>query len=97
VELIAQPQPGWGLFSVGLIPIGLAAIRKRLPLPMQLLLPLGCLFVFGSPLKYVLGERTGGLTVLIGFGVGWLAVCALLLSEASQSQSANRDSGRRRR
>ena len=28
--LIARPQPGWGLFSVGLIPIGLAATARRL-------------------------------------------------------------------
>jgi hypothetical protein len=97
LELIAGPQPGWGLFSVGLVPIGLAAIRGRLSVPMQLLLPLGCLFVLGTPLKYLLGERTGGLTVLIGFGVGWLAIGALLLSEASESEPANRDWIRRRR
>jgi hypothetical protein len=92
----AAGQPGWGLFSVGLIPIGLAAIRKRLSLPMQLLLPLGCLFILGPPLKSLLGERTGGLTVLIGFGVGWLAIAALLLSEAGDSEPAHRDWSRRR-
>lgn len=97
LELIARPQPGWGLFSVGLIPIGFAAIRSRLSLPMRLLLPLGCLFVLGPLLKNLLGERTGGLTVLIAFGVGWLAIGALLLSEASESEPANRDWSRRRR
>ena len=97
LELITRPQPGWGLFSAGLIPIGLAAIRKRLSLPMQLLLPLGCLFILGPPLKSLLGERTGGLTVLIGFGVGWLAIGALLLSEAGESEPAQRDWSRRRR
>ena len=91
LELIAQPQPGWGLFSVGLIPIGLAAIRRKWSLPMQLLLPLGCLFILGHPLKYLLGERTGGLTLLIGFGLGWLTVGALLLSEASGSEPAVRN------
>jgi hypothetical protein len=84
LELLSQPQPGWGLFSVGLIPIGLAAIRRGLSLSMQVLLPLGGLFVFGPPLKYVLGERTGGLMVLVGFGVGWLAVGALLLLETKR-------------
>ena len=82
--LIAQSQPGWGLFNVGLIPIGLAAIRRRLSLPMRLLLPLGGLFVLGPPLKYFLGERTGGLAVLVAFGVGWLAIGALLLFETKQ-------------
>jgi len=82
--LIAQPQPGWGLFSVGLIPIGLAAIKRRLSLPMRFLLPLGGLFVLGLPLKYFLGERTGGLTVLVAFGVGWLAIGALLLFETKR-------------
>jgi hypothetical protein len=80
-ELISQPQPGWGLFSVALIPIGVAAVKSRLPLSMRLLLPLGGLFLLGPPLKYVLDERNGGLTVLAVFGVGWLAIVALLLLE----------------
>jgi len=80
-ELLAQPQPGWGMFSVGLIPIGLGAIRRRLSLPMRLLLPLGCLFFLGPPLKDFSSERTGGLIVLVGFGVGWLVIGALLLLE----------------
>ena len=84
LELIARPQPGWGLFSVGLIPIGLAAFSRKLSLSLQLLLPLGGLLVLGPPLKYVLGDRTGGLTVLIAFGVGWLAIAALLLFEAKR-------------
>jgi hypothetical protein len=79
--LLAQPQPGWGLFCVGLIPIGLGAITRRMSLPTQLLLPLGCLFFLGPPLKYLLSERTGGLIVLVGFGLGWLAIGALLLRE----------------
>ena len=82
--LIARPQHGWGLFSVGLIPIGVAAIRRRLSLPMRYLLPLGGLLVLGPPLKYFLGERTGGLTVLVAFGVGWLAIGALLLFETQR-------------
>jgi hypothetical protein len=85
--LIAQPQPGWGLFSVGLIPIGVAAIRRRLSLPMRFLLPLGGLFALGPPLKYFLGERTGGLTVLVAFGVGWLVIGALLLFEAERARA----------
>ena len=88
-ELLAQPQPGWGLFCAGLMPIGLAAFRRRLPLPVQLLLPLGGLLVLGLPLKYVLGERAGGLTVLIAFGAGWLAIAALLLSEASETRGTS--------
>ena len=82
---------GWGLLCVGLIPTGLGAIRQKLSLPMQLLLPLGCLFMFGLPLKHLLGERTGGMTVLVGFGMGWLAIGALLLSEAGKSKPAHRD------
>jgi hypothetical protein len=82
LELIAQPQPGWGLFSVGLIPIGLIAIRSPLSLPMRFLFSLGALFILGMPLKYVLGERVGGLIVLFAFGAGWLAVGALLLVES---------------
>ena len=50
-------------------------------LPMRFLLPLGGLFILGPPLKYFLGERTGGLTVLVVFGVGWLAIGALLVFE----------------
>ena len=84
LSLVAQPQPGWGLFSVGLIPIGLAAIRRRMSLPMRFLLPLGGLFALGPPLKYFLGERTGGLAVLVAFGVGWLAIGSLLLFETKR-------------
>ena len=83
-DIIARPQPGWGLFSVGLIPIGLAAIRSRLSLPMRLLLPLGGLLLLGEPLKYFLGERAGGVTVLVAFGGGWLAIGALLLFETER-------------
>jgi len=81
-DFIARPQVGWGLFSVGLIPIGVAAITRRLSLPVRLMLPVGGLFLLGEPLKYSLGERTGGVTVLVAFGVGWLAIGALLLFEA---------------
>jgi len=51
---------------------------------MRCLLPLGGLFLLGEPLKYVLGEQTGGLTVLLAFGVGWLAIGALLLRDGSR-------------
>ena len=81
LEFITRPQGGWGLFSVGLMPIGLAAIGSRLPLSMRLLLPVGALILLGSPLKYSLGERTGGLIVMVGFGAGWLVIAALLLFE----------------
>jgi len=84
ITFIAQPQPGWGLFCVGLMTIGMAAIRSRLSLPMRCLLPLGGLFLLGEPLKYVLGEQTGGLTVLLAFGVGWLAIGALLSRDGSR-------------
>jgi hypothetical protein len=55
-----------------------------------LLLPLGGLLLLGEPLKYFLGERTGGLTVLVAFGLGWLAIGALLLFEnrAVESRAA---------
>jgi len=76
---IARPQVGWSLFCVGLIPIGFAAVRDGLSLPMRLLLPLGGLFLLGEPSKYLLGERTGGVTVLLAFGLGWLVIGALLL------------------
>jgi len=79
LELIKGPQAGWGLFSVGLMPIGVAAIRGGLPLPLRFLLPLGGLFILGLPLKYFLGDRAGGLTVLAAFGAGWLAIGALFL------------------
>jgi hypothetical protein len=84
LEIIARPQAGWGLFSVGLIPIGLAAIRSRLSLPMRFLLPVGALLLIGPPLKYFLGERTGGLTVLVAFGMGWLAIGVLLVFETER-------------
>ena len=77
--LIARPQPGWGLFSVGLIPIGFGAIKSQLSLPMRLLLPLGAHFLLGLPLKYIVGDRGGGLTILVLFGLGWLAIGVLLL------------------
>jgi hypothetical protein len=83
-------QPGWGLFCVGLIPIGVGAIRQKLSLSMRLLLPLGCLFFFGPPLKYLLGDRAGGLIVLVAFGVGWLTIGALLLFE-SDTDGHDRD------
>ena len=79
IAFIAQPQPGWGLFCVGLMTIGVAAIRGRLSLPIRCLLPLGGLFLLGEPLKYAFGERTGGLMVLLAFGAGWLAIGVLLL------------------
>ena len=84
VTFIAQPQPGWGLFCVGLMTIGLAAIRSRLSLPMRCLLPLGGVFLLGEPLKYVFGEQTGGLAVLLAFGAGWLTIGALLLGDGSR-------------
>ena len=90
LEFLAQPQPGWGLLCAGLIPIGFGAIRRRFSLPMRLLLPLGGLLFVGSPLKYLLGERAGGLTVLVGFGVGWLAIGVLLLSETRRVSEAGR-------
>jgi hypothetical protein len=62
----------------------MAAFRSRLSLPMRCLLPLGGLFLLGEPLKYALGERTGGLTVLLAFGAGWLAIGALLLRDGSR-------------
>jgi hypothetical protein len=85
LELLTRPQPGWGLFCIGLIPIGLGATTARLPLPLRLLLPLGGLFVAGEPLKYFLGETQGGMAVLIAFGLGWLAIGALLLSGARRA------------
>jgi hypothetical protein len=84
IALIAQPQPGWGLLCVGLMTIGLAAIRSRLSLAMRCLLPLGGLFLLGEPLKYVLGAQAGGLTVLFAFGAGWLAIGVLLLRDRSR-------------
>jgi hypothetical protein len=87
LELIAQPQPGWGLFSVGLIPIGLAAIRSPLSLSMRLLFSLGALFILGMPLKYFLGERVGGLIALFAFGVGWLSIGVLLLLESKRDKA----------
>jgi hypothetical protein len=81
-DVIARPQIGWGLFCVGLMPIGVGAIRSRLSVWMRLLLPLGGLFLVGEPLKYLLGERTGGLTVLVAFGVGWLVIGLLLVVES---------------
>lgn len=81
-EPLGQPQPGWGMFCVGLIPVGLGAMMKKLSLPIQLLLPLGCLFLLGPPLKYLSSERTGGMIVLVAFGIGWLVIGGLLLFEA---------------
>jgi hypothetical protein len=81
LEVLRGPQAGWGLLCVGLIPIGVAAFITRLSLPMRLLLPVGSLFVLGPPLKYLLGEQAGGMAVLVAFGVGWLAIGALLLAE----------------
>ena len=87
--LIARPQPGWGLFSVGLIPIGFTAITNRLSVPMRLLLPLGAHFLLGEPLKYALGDRAGGVTILVLFGLGWLAIAALLLFENERGTQRN--------
>ena len=95
VDFIARPQVGWGLFSVGLIPIGLAAIRSRFSLSMRLLLPLGGLLLLGEPLKYSLGERTGGVMVLVAFGVGWLAIGALLLFETERHARDQSSTGAR--
>lgn len=95
LELISQPQPGWGLFCVGLIPIGLAAIRSRMPVPVRLLLPVGALFVLGAPLKYILGDRAGGVTVFVGFGIGWLVIGALLLCETSSARESPQRSNMR--
>jgi len=75
-------QAGWGLFCAGLIAIGAGAIMNRLSLPARLLLPIGSLLLLEAPLKYLLGERTGGLTILSAFGLGWLAVGILLFRES---------------
>lgn len=87
LELITRPQAGWGLFSVGLMPIGLAAIGSRLPLSTRLLLPVGALILLGPPLRYSLGERTGGLIVLVGFSAGWLVIAVLLLFETRRRRA----------
>jgi hypothetical protein len=79
-------QIGWGLFCVGLISIGVAAIVTRLSLPPRLLLPLGSLLFLEVPLKYLLGERAGGTTILATFGLGWLAIGLLLLLESGRAQ-----------
>jgi hypothetical protein len=81
VELLNSPQPGWGLFCVGLIPVGAGAIRKGLPLSVQLLAVLGALFLLGPPVKYLLGTRTGGLSILAAFGAVWVVVVGLVFSE----------------
>jgi hypothetical protein len=78
------------LITLVLLHLGLAAIRSRLSLPMRFLLPIGGLFVLGRPLTYFLGERIGGLTVLVGFGVGWLAIAVLLLAETVRAPSPRR-------
>lgn len=80
-DTIRELQVGWGLFCVGLIPIGVAAITNRLPLSIRLLLPMGSLLLLETPVKYLLGERTGGLTIFTAFGLGWLAVGFLLFLE----------------
>ena len=81
LEVLRGPQAGWGLFCLGLVPIGAAAITKGLSLPVRLLLPLGSPLLLEAPLKYLLGERAGGLTILAAFGLGWLAVGILVLLE----------------
>jgi hypothetical protein len=70
------------LFCVGLVPIGVAATTARLSLPMRLLLPIGGLFALGPPLKHLLGDQAGGMTVLAAFGAGWLATAILLFLES---------------
>lgn len=77
-EVIARPQAGWGLFSIGLVPIGIAAVQRRWSLPIRLFLPLGALFLLGEPLKALPGERAGGMTIFVAFGVLWLVVAVLL-------------------
>ena len=79
IELLKQPQPGWGLLCAGLIPIGYGAIKARLSLPARVLMPLGGLLLLGEPLKYWLGTREGGLSILVAFGAGWLVVAVCLL------------------
>ena len=59
---------------------------------MRLLLPLGSLLLLGEPLKYFLGQRTGGVTVLVAFGVGWLAIGALLLFETASRAGRDQSS-----
>lgn len=78
---LRELQVGWGLFCVGLIPIGVTAITKGLSLPVRVLLPLGSPLLLEAPLKYLLGERTGGLTIFAAFGLGWLVVSVLLFLE----------------
>jgi hypothetical protein len=80
-EFMARPEGGWGLFSAGLIPIGVTAIRRKWPMALWLLLPLGVLFISGELIKLRLGERAGGLTVFVAFGLLWLIV-ALMLNRA---------------
>ena len=82
LEVVRGPQAGWGLFCVGLVPIGVAATTARLSLPMRLLLPIGGLFALGPPLKYLLGDQVGGMTVLAAFGAGWLISAILLFLES---------------
>lgn len=84
-DTIRGLQVGWGLFCVGLIPIGVAAITSRLSLPARLLLPLGSLLFLETPLKYLLGERAGGTTILATFGLGWLAIALLLFLESDRT------------
>lgn len=96
VELLNSPQPGWGLFCVGLVPIGVGAMRKGLSLSVQLLAALGGLFLLGPPVKYLLGTRTGGLSMLAGFGAVWLVVVGLVFSERRETRPPNRAWSRRR-
>lgn len=89
-EFVAHPQVGWGLFSVGLVPIGVTAIRRAWPVAFWLLLPLGVLFISGELMKQRLGERAGGLTVFVMFGVLWLMVAALLSRAGTQEDARTR-------
>jgi len=82
LEILRGPQAGWGLFCVGMLLIGVAAITARLSLAMRMLLPVGALFVLGLPLKYLIGDQAGGVTIFVAFGAGWLVIAIVLLLES---------------
>ncbi len=81
---LRELQVGWGLFCAGLMAIGTGSIMKQLPVHARLLLPIGSLLFLEVPMKYLLGERTGGLTIFAAFGLGWLAVSILLFFQADR-------------
>jgi hypothetical protein len=83
-EVLRTPQAGWGLFGVGLIPIGVAGIANQRLRATRFLLPAGSLILLELPIKSVLGERPGGLAILTAFGLGWLAVATLLFVESKR-------------